>query len=177
MSDALTDIARDGQRARSFYSFLELLEDYLKAENRTEDMLQKVIQAAQVTDAVRRGYFSGSTNISQDLAEKIKLLIAGDKHTWAWLLAMVDGTSRDRLKELSPFKGMIVIHVDYGCGFVTFKGDFEPFIGNLIRQQKGWKTYDADDYLVVLPTPAIEGAEIFWLRCGIGGVDGPRGVK
>ena len=177
MGDALTDIARDGRRAENFYSFLGLLEKYLEADTRTDDMLQKVLKAAQNTDDVRGGYFGGSTDISQGLAEKIELLIAGDKYVWAWLLAIADESSRDSLKKLSPFRDMMVIHVDYGCGFVTFRGDLESFIASLIRTKKNWKTYDADDYLVVLPTPAIENAEVFWLRCGIGGVNGPRGVK
>ncbi|MFH1978986.1 MAG: hypothetical protein ABII97_01185 [Patescibacteria group bacterium] len=179
MSDALTDIVRDQRRGWNYHNFLGVLTDYLEKKPDDRKLLGQVVEAAENTDAVRGGYWGGQTRLSMGIKEKVKLLREGDRTEWAKLLAQTvsDPSIYQRLKVISPFPDALLVHVDYGCGFVTIKGELEKFFTKLIRDQKGWKTYDADKYAVILPLPETENVEIIWLDCGIGGVDGPREVE
>ena len=181
MSDALTDIARDQRRGRNYYGFLTLLTDYLEKKADDKELLGQVIEAAKDTDAVGGGYWGGRTQLSVSLEERIRLLRESDRTEWAKLLAQTSSEPSvyQRLKAISPFPAALLVQVDYGCGFVTFKGELEEFFAKLIRNQKGWQTYDCDEYLVVLPMPDTKEAEIIWLNCdsGISGGKGPRLVK
>lgn len=78
-----------------------------------------------------------------------------------------------RLKAISPFRDSFFIKVDYGCGFVTFRGELEEFFTKFIKEKKGWKTYDCDKYLVVLPVPKTKEIEVIWLSSSVN-PDGPR---
>lgn len=124
------------------------------------------------------GYFSGPINFSENLEKKLARLRNQDKEEWAKLLGGHIGSPYfSELKKLSPFAGKILIYVDYGMGFVEIFGDMENWVNALIRGKKNWKTHDCDDYLVALPKPDEKDAEVFWLRCGISGVNGPRSNK
>lgn len=179
MSDALSDIAADQRRGRNYYSFLNLLTDYLESEKKDKELLGQIIETAKCTDAVGRGYWGGSTRLSVSLEERIKSLKKGDKTEWARLLAQTSGefAVHERLKAISPFAKSLLVSVDYGHGFVTLKGELEEFFAKLIKNQKGWKTYDSDKYVVILPMPDTKESEIIWLNCGISGIKGPREIK
>lgn len=176
MSDALTDIACDQRRGRLYGSYLEALKAFLTnstAENRSE-----VIKMAKETDSIRGGYWGGQSSLSENIEEIISKLQEGDKDTWAkFLFSLKDLHDFRKFKLFSPFADKLLIAVDYGCGFVSFHGELEPFIASLIHSDRSWKTYDADDYIIALDEPNTEDVEVFWVSCGIGGVSGPREVE
>ena len=179
MSDAFSDIAADERRGRNYYGFLKLLTDYLEKKVDDKELLEQVIEAAKNTDVVGRSYWGGRTRLSVGIEERVKLLRESDKTEWAKLLVRTvsEFSIYQRLKAISPFPSALLVHVDYGSGFVTIKGELEEFFANLIRNQKRWKTYDCDKYAVILPLPNTENAEIIWLDCGIMGVQDPREIE
>lgn len=181
MSDALTDIARDTRRAEVFGEYLEAVKAYLL--DSSQETFKNAVEAAQVVDGVPRGYWGGRTSLSKDIEKRLRSLKRGNKQEWARFLSLVmryDISYRhlfEEFKAISPFKDKLLVHVDYGCGFVHFGGEIEAFFAKIIREHAGWKTYDADDYFVALPMPEInEDTEVIWLHCGILGVKGPREV-
>ena len=176
MSDALTDLARDARRSRYHYRYLELLTNYLEKKPDDQELLEKIFEAAENTDSVVGGYWSGRTNLSAEIKEGIRLLREGDKNEWARLLSVAVAYPwiYQRLKAVSPFPEALLVCVNYGQNFVVIKGELEDFFHRLIRGRKGWRTYDGDRYVVFLPMPEAEKAEIFWLDCGRVGIKGPR---
>ncbi len=176
MSDALTDIARDERRAQLYADYLQALRVFL--QDQTPENKEAIMIAAAATDQIRRGFHSSRTNLVKKISETIDLLVSGDKGTWAKLLfnLMIE-SDIEAFKALSPFAGKMLLSVDYGCGFVRIGGDIEPFLNRLIGQDKNLKTYDGDEYLVVMDQPNISDAEVHWLYSGIVGVDGPRKNK
>jgi len=175
MSDALTDIDRDERRSKLYNQYLESLRAYLLEP--TEENMNKVIEKASDTDDVPRGYFGNRTSMTNNLRTKIELLGSGDKEAWAKFLFGLDGNDFRVFKLLSPFAKKLLIAVDYGIGFVNFHGDVESLINQIIRNGKGWKTYDTDNYLVAFDQPEIDDAEVFWINCGILGINGPRNMR
>lgn len=176
MSDALSDIARDGERARLYRSYLEALEEFLK--DPTDKNKKAVLEIANETDSIRGGYWGGRSFLSNKIETIISKLQEGDKEYWAkFLFSLKNQRDFEIFKPLSPFAGKFLIAVNYGCGFVNFHGELESFINSIIRKSKGWETYDADDYLIALDELNTENAETFWVGCGISGVDGPRKAK
>lgn len=172
----MTDIARDERRGRLFNDYLEALRTFLLDPN--EENKAVVINSAANVDGVPRGFFGGRTSLARDVEDKIELLKNGDKQTWSkFLFSLKDGPEFKVFKAISPFAGKMIIAVDYGCGFVHCYGDVQGLIDSLIRRDKGWTTYDADDYLVVLDQPDLSNAEVHWVGCGISGVKGPREIK
>ncbi len=107
MSDAFTDIDRDQRRWRNYWNFLNLLTDYLEKKPDDAELLRQVIEAAENTDAVGRGYWGGRTYLSAGIKERIKLLRKGDRIEWVRLLAQAisnpSARQRQRLKAISPF--------------------------------------------------------------------------
>lgn len=176
MSDALTDLARDERRAKLFNEYLKALKVFL--EDQTAENKAAVVIAAAATDQVRRGFNNGRTTLAKNVSDRIDLLAAGDKETWAKFLFSLDTTSGTQIfKALSPFHGKCLLTVDYGCGFVSIGGDIGLLLDQLIAIGHQYKTYDADKYLVVMDPPNMTSAEVHWLYCGILGVDGPRKNK
>lgn len=173
MSDALTAIARDQRRGRCFSQYLEAVCRFL--EKPTAANKKATVEAARETDEVRGGYFSGQISLADGIGEILEKLRSGDKQTWAkFLFRLKDSHDLKVLKKLSPFAGQLLVSVDYGCGFVSFYGDWAPFIASIIAKDKGWKVYDADNYVVALPIPDAKKAEVFWIGCGASGPSIPK---
>ena len=181
MSDGITDSYRDQRRAECFANFLLRLVVFLEDGSSSVEKLELLKQAASQTDDVPRGLMSGQTSLSEGLNTLIANLQKKDERTWGNLLMTAHGDLPDisfyRLKKLSPFKDKILLQVDYGCGFVTLRGDFQNFIDNLIRFDKNLKVYDADTYLITLPKETMNEVTVVWLKCGISGVRGPRKAR
>lgn len=183
MSDAFSDIAADQERGRHFEYFLFKAKEYVI--NPTSDTLKIAVEAAKEVDSVGHGYWEGRTNLGNNAENSLQRLIANDttvKETeWAKLLGLaINSFQFKELKALSPFASKLVF-VDYGMGFVNIKG-FDEWFKDLISKaiiKQGMKTYDCDDYLVIMPPIEIKSEEIkaIWLRCGILGVNGPRKPK
>lgn len=180
MSDALNDIARDEQRQEFLNEYLFRVKKYILNPN--QDTFKAVVKAAEMTDLVDNGYFGVRTNISENIENHLKGLISKDKTVketeWAKLLSLAIHTYRfNELKAMSPFADKMIFLVDYGMGFVNIRGPewLKDTIAKAIKNH-GMKTYDCDDYLVIMPKIEIKTEEIkaIWLRCGISGVNGPR---
>jgi hypothetical protein len=179
MSDGLTDVARDQRRGRCYDEYLESIRVFLG--DPTDENRQKALLGAKNTDAVPSGYFGGRTELESKAEALLADLQGGDKSAWAkFLFSLKDSRDFRIFKEISPWKDQLLIAVDYGCGFVHFHGDIEPFMRSIING-KDMRTYDADDYLVVLPKIAVEETEVFWVRCGASGpgipTDRPRPAR
>lgn len=176
MSDGLTDVSRDQERGRQYSIYTESLLNYLK--NKSKVNYKKLIKDAENVDGVRGGYFGSRTNILGRLEEHVKKLTEGDERAWAILLNKYRpwDPNYQALKEMSPFKEKTLALVDYGVGFVNIdiKG-FEDKVSDVLRK-KNLKTYDCDDYMLILPKldELVENSRIIWLRCGILGMEGPR---
>jgi hypothetical protein len=180
MSDALTDIARDESRGRSYTGFLNNLLEYLKSPS--EELYGAVEELAKRTDRIPGGYFGGSTSLSSGLKEFIDQLREGSREAWARFLFGLDPVYEKQLysefKSVSPFAEDALLRVDYGMGFVNFGlEDLERMIHNKIKE-RNWVTHDCDKYLIIIKREGLEErfseADVMWVRCGIGGVNEPR---
>lgn len=113
MSDALSDIAADERRARYFDTFADAVYAYLK--NPHEEQRGAVVSAAEDTDSVRRGYWSGKTSLAQGAIETLARLSANDKAAWAsWLNRFQHDHARyEAFKAISPFAGKTLVFKGY----------------------------------------------------------------
>lgn len=158
MSDALTDINRDIERANLTERFIEALAEYLS--NPTDEGRQKVFACADDVDNLRRGYWTSKTNLHSYIEKNLDNLIVGDKEAWMLLLFRFMGYRKyKKLKELSPFKDNILLIADYGYGFVTFEGEIESEIYTALRD-RGCKAYNGETYIIVLPDDVFRNANI-----------------
>lgn len=173
MSDAFTDIARDEDRAANYLDYLTKVAEYLN--NSTKENCERVKSAAQNTDSVKRGYWNGRTGLSSGLDELLERLKQGDKTEWARLLWTVEpyNSIYQELSNLSPFKGQVLLKVDYGVGFVDVgKEGLDGVI-----EGAGFKAGDCDDYIISISPEVLKQMEIVWVRCGMSKVKGPRDSK
>ncbi|MBI2446603.1 MAG: hypothetical protein HYV51_02155 [Parcubacteria group bacterium] len=175
MSDALTDIARDEQRGALFEKFLITVKNYI--ESVSQDTFTAAIKAAEAVDEVRGGYWGGKTNLKKSAENYLTKLTAKDetirKSEWAkFLFEIRDSYYFRALKKISPFADCLLINIDYGYGFVTIRG-LGGFFDKLIREA-GMQTYDCDKYLIVMPEIKVNTSEVYWVDCGVSGVNGPR---
>lgn len=151
-------------------AYLEAVEALLTGKGSRKN----VFKEARRTDGVRTGYenevhFEGRINLIIDG------LLGHSKEAWAkFLFVLQDDSDFQRFKKLSPFADQLIVAVDYGIGFVHLHGDVENFLSSVIGGEKKLMTYDADDYLVVLPRPDTKKAEVFWVGNGCSDVSGPR---
>lgn len=177
MSDALTDLARDERRLAARDSFEEGLITYLTEPNETN--WSEVIDRAKWTDGIPGGYWNSQTRLSEGIEELLEKLSSADRTAWAQLLKGLmerRSTNYKRMKVLSPFKDQLLVIVDYGMGFVNLKGDLDSLFLRIIDGQN-LRTYDCDTYLVALPQPEENEAEVIWVECGIVGQNEPRPAR
>jgi hypothetical protein len=182
MSDALTDIARDNERAEKENVMLDSIIAYLE-NTAAKSNLKKVLDAAESTDGVRGGYWGRGTNFRKNMEERLAGLVARDEESWAKFLAplLEDWIHFKKLKVLSPFADYMLALVDYGRGSVNttvegggaISGDL---VDRLVRE-KGWYTRDCDDYFIALPEDKRGKPKVFWLRCGYYDITEPRVIK
>ncbi len=175
MSDALSDIAADSRRFQNYCSFLELLFNYLNQQEPDPELFSKLVRAAEQTDRVKNGFFSGQTNLIKNLEEKVARLREGDQEEWLKLLIETNyrNSFYEKLKEISPFAGRWLIVVDYCLGYRTVRGRLEEVFSEFISKA-GWKTNEGDTFVVSLPKPETGQTDIFQLDSGGIGVIGPR---
>jgi len=119
MSDALSDIAKDGYRAEAVNSYYSALLEWLK--DRTPEGEDKVRKAASYADAMgSHGYWSSPTHLKRRLDERLRRLTANDELEWVTVIAELEPWSAGRFMEASPFQGKtLVLHKSiYGPGVV-----------------------------------------------------------
>jgi len=173
MSGGLSDLASDEMRAGRYLDYLARVVEYLKSP--IEANRRKVESAAKKTDSVTRGYRSGQTSLSSELGKRLKNLRKGDKSEWARLLWKVEPHQRlyNELVEISPFKGKMLVKVDYGSGFVRVgKEGIDEII-----EGANFLAGDCDAYLIAIPKEDLKKIDVTWVRCGISGIKCPRDSK
>lgn len=151
--------------------FFDALLDYLKEP--TEDKIPQLSRLLCQSEENQKAYWRGEGYLKDRIGAKLAALVNQDRDAWAKFLFGL-GDDLPEFKALSPFKDQMIILVDYGCGFVQFFGpDLTSLIDRII-ESKNMLTYDADDYLVLLPEIKPEDCDVIWVNCGISGKDGPR---
>ncbi len=170
MSDGISDGYKG---AREYESFVQHLREILwwlqePADKRWEDLTSSVGLA-------RAQNIFGRLNDQEDLYVLLSKIRDKNKEVWAKLLFAVPRDQESlfqKLKKFSPFDGQIFVIVDYGVGFVHYYGEIDRLFGNAVNE-KGWKTFDADKYAVVLPKDALP-TDVIWVGGGLIGSNGPR---
>lgn len=159
MSDALTDLVRDGQRGSNYNNFLELLIGYLGSEKKTESALEEIKRAAVEFDEVHGGW-TAKTNLSKGLSEGIAALEKGDKTEWARILVEISSFSDlyQRAKAISPFAGKFIICADRLSNSAIYfgqeKGDLEKFVRQMTKEKGLWEgTECGNSFLITFPEP------------------------
>lgn len=172
MSDGMSEIARDQERQSARDIYHRTLADWL--ESPTAELHAKMMAAAAAVDSVRRGYFTGETDLVSRAAARAEKLKAGDELEWARLLTPIvqqgahnwEGEIENRLYNLSPFKGRLLICKHQGYGFSSYHADINKiFAGaqeqavadsNVRRAANGAKAGDhAGDYLFVVEASSV----------------------
>jgi len=173
MGDGMTETARDQGRVVMIKKYLDALKAFLIEP--TSDKRLKVVKLAKETDSIKGGYMQARTNLSSKVEKTLSKLEKGDKETWAKFLWKISESEYfEEFKRISPFVNKFLISVNYGCGFVRVEGEMEPLMSSIISDRKGWKTYDADKYIIAIDKPEVDNAEVFWMRCDYVGKNGPR---
>lgn len=73
MSDALTDIARDEERAQKERELFELIVDGYNSQSLHHENYHKMIlEKAKECDSISRGYFSGKTDHSKNFIDFLR---------------------------------------------------------------------------------------------------------
>lgn len=158
MSDALTDMNRDFDRAGLVEKALEQLVEYLL--NPSDEAKSALLEIAKKADGVEGGYWGSRTRLLPFLRKNLDKLLSKDETVWTTLLLMAYGFPQfTRLKKLSPIKEKVMLVADYGYGFVDFIGEFEDAISDLISR-RGYPTYNGKGYLILLPKEALENASV-----------------
>ncbi len=173
MGDALTDIGRDEERTIRIEDYLKGLCNYL--EEPTPENYQGLEETARNSDSIRSGFWGSRTNLLKRLPLLTEELKEGNEQTWLRTITSFRGfNGYERLKSLSPFKNNVFLNVSYGSGFIstTALEGLEGMASEHLREQD-YKTYDCDDYALVLPiskeelNKLIEKSGIYWISSGI----------
>lgn len=115
MSDALTDIARDQERALEFDRYIEAVLAFLQGQADT----QAVIAAANRCDRVPNGYWGSQTTLADSVPNMLPNLITGEPKAWCSILHAVadDYTYKTKvyrqLRALSPWPQKEMRHVSF----------------------------------------------------------------
>jgi hypothetical protein len=154
--------------------YRDAVEEFLKNPN--EESAQVVVRAVRRSECLPSDYNNERKEFAEQVPEFLAKLRNEDRQAWAkFLFSLKSRHEFQRFKKLSPLASQLVVAVDYGCGFVTFHGDIEPFFASIIKDTKNYLTYDGDDFLVVLPQPDTSKSEVFWVGSGTSrGANGPR---
>ena len=166
MSDALTDIVRDGKRGSNHDKFLKLLIDYLGSEKKTELALEEIKKAAVKVDDVHGGW-TAETHLSKGLSEGTAALERGDKVEWARILVVISSFSDlyEKAKAISPFAGKFIICADRmsdsSIHFGQEKGDLKKFVRQMTKERGLWKeTTCVDSFLLTFPEPDADKIDV-----------------
>ncbi len=96
-------VPKNGETGQFCFKFLTLLIHYLESEEKSEETLEKVIDAAEEAKSVFRGFWGNPDSLSVRLRKQIKNLEKGNELEWAKLLTKISWL----LTTQSPFYGKI----------------------------------------------------------------------
>jgi hypothetical protein len=158
MSDALTDIARDQWREEEYKEYLRFFIDYLEKPNKKK--FKKLLEAAESTDSVPRGYWKGRTALADKLQSNIDLLNKRDAKAWATLMFKIKDLFwtghplYQKVKKMSPWQGKIVMLMNCGSGRQTeISGELVEYFDDIVSG-RGMCVDDGDVYLITMePMP------------------------
>lgn len=166
MSDALTDISRDQQRASAYHRYLVAIIHWVESGHGAEQRTA-VKEAAEATDLVRGGYWGGGTNISGRIEERLTALETGDPQQWGRLMMEASDEwnpeVKSRLQAASPWKDGALVFADYGIGFVHYQGALDRLIMKAI-EARGGTTFHGEKHLLILPADILDQAEVVTLK-------------
>jgi hypothetical protein len=138
MSDALSDLARDQQRAeasREMWMAFGAFADAPSAERK-----QAALESAKNVDSISGGYWGGCTRHVLKTPGWLEGIEREDSGTWAILILQIaefDPEYAERLQEKSPLKGMLVGAAEVHGGEVRLEGPAAVALGQSILQQVG----------------------------------------
>jgi len=166
MSDALSEITRDQQRANAFQAYLLSICEW-SATGFSAEGRAAVKEAANDTDLIRGGYWGSSTNLMERIDKRLDALAGGDPKQWARLLHAADDEwyldIKARLRAASPFKDGVIAFADYGFGFVRYSSAFDQLLASAI-EAKGGTTFNAETHMVILPPNTFDDVEIVTIQ-------------
>ena len=183
MSDAMSDMAHAVRLAKMHDEFLGLMLDYLLKPNKKK--MATVIKKSKKTRMMKFFYRIDVGASFDEFPEYVEgfvtKLLKQDKETWSKFLFFLardeDGGSLEEFKKISPFADKLLVAINYGYGFARLYGEVERFLSSIISDEKGFKTYSADDFFMALDKPDTENTEVFWVRSGEHGRKSPRQVE
>jgi hypothetical protein len=108
VSDAFSDIAKDGYRAVAVSDYYDALLEWLRDQTPGKEEKVKRL-AAYADDMGGYGYWSSPTGLKKRLEERLKKLAANDEPEWVAVIAGLEPWSAGDFLELSPFKGMTLV--------------------------------------------------------------------
>jgi hypothetical protein len=152
MSDALKSLG-SGYSPHAYDALLHFVAQYVgKQTVALKNEIVKIITESNIPE----GYWGSGLKSGADVDNKLKLLLYKDEKEWASLLGCLgednSANVREELKRLSPFADNLVLHIKYGCGFVTIGGELQKHIEEVL-QRRGLGVYDGQNYVVALPMP------------------------
>jgi hypothetical protein len=124
VSDAFSDIAKDGHRAAAVSNYYDALLEWLG--DRTPEKEERVRKLAAYADAMGGyGYWSSPTALKKRLDDRLRGLASGDEQEWVAVIAGLESWSAGDFLEASPFKGMTL---------VMHKGVWNPTVVGMGRE-------------------------------------------
>lgn len=154
MADAFTDMSKANREEKNRDAYLRLLMMYL-ANNAEEEPPAELLSAAKVS-----GLFSDNlfTTVEEQARSVIRQLRNDDPAQWTKLLDAIERSERyAELKELSPFKGRVLIPILFGNGFVQVSTkELERFIRQQLEDREMPREFGRE-YAVTIMEEAIEG--------------------
>lgn len=147
MTDALTEIAREQERAEEATDEIAALAACLK------DRRRRLTPGA--TAAIRQ-----TLGAKADAVTALAALRAGDEPTWIRLLMAIEWPERHGLQRLSPFKDdAVVVAQSRGWGITGLEGNAVTFLEAVcalpgVRSHRQVVSSMATDYFIAVPRPA-----------------------
>ena len=138
MSDALSDLARDKQRAEASREMWQAFGAFAEASSAERKL--SILEAAKAVDSINGGYWGGRTSHESKAPHRIEGIERGDSGTWGLLILRIaefDPEYAERLQKKSPLKEMLVGAAEVREGEVRVEGPAAIALGRSILQQVG----------------------------------------
>lgn len=154
MGDAYSDTAKVSREEQNRDVYLRLLAMYL-ANNVEEEPPAELLAAARESGLFENNLFKTA---EEQAGSTIRQLRNDDPVQWTKLLDSIEGSEYyATLKDLSPFKGRMLIQVLFGNGFVRISTkELERFIGQQLEDRQMPREFGRE-YAVTILEEAIKG--------------------
>jgi hypothetical protein len=153
MSDGITEMARDQQRARAAMKMWKALGAF--AEAPSPEKRQAAIEAAKEIDSIRGGYRSGRTRHADKALGRLDGIGRGDRGEWGVLILQIAEFDPDyaaALQAKSPLKDCLIGSLEQRGSGIKIDGP----AARSILQQLPSPTGFPRPFLVIFPKSASE---------------------